>query len=40
MKEAKDFRIGFGKHVDILWQKEGKVFLYFLAELSHYYLLR
>ena len=38
MKEAKDFRIGFGKHVDILWQKEGKVFLYFLAELSHYLL--
>ena len=33
MKEAKDFRIAFGKHVDILWQKEGKVFLYLLPTI-------
>lgn len=33
MKEAKDFCISFGKHVDILWQKEDKVFLYLLPTI-------
>lgn len=33
MKEVKDFRIAFGKHVDILWQKEGRVFLYLLPTI-------